>query len=137
MLEAFLAGSPVETRGFDREEPYRRMSGTDLWAAFLSRCEKLTEAAAAAARELSPDTEVMWTGRTVRVPFFAEHMREELILHRWDLTGDDGTAARALSEPWLTEHSVTSVGRPLGETLRVLRCRDVRARTRGAGAACA
>ncbi|MFE7209577.1 hypothetical protein ACFU93_06100 [Streptomyces sp. NPDC057611] len=40
-------------------------------------------------------------------------MREELILHRWDLTGDDRTAARSLNEPWMTEHTVVSVGRPL------------------------
>ncbi|MGW5462124.1 hypothetical protein [Streptomyces sp. NPDC003996] len=80
VLRAFLDGSPVETRGFDREVPFRRLSDSDLWATF---------------------------------PFFAEHMREELILHRWDLTGDDRTAVRALDEPWMTEHSVVSVGRPL------------------------
>ncbi|MER7839073.1 maleylpyruvate isomerase N-terminal domain-containing protein [Streptomyces sp. NPDC096040] len=115
VLQAFLDRSPVETRGFEREAPYRRMSDAELWAAFLSRCEKLTEVAAAAAQDLSPDTEVRWTGRSVKVPFFAEHMREELILHRWDLTGDDRTAVRALSEPWMTEHSVVQVGRPLLE----------------------
>ncbi|MEU6478056.1 maleylpyruvate isomerase N-terminal domain-containing protein [Streptomyces sp. NPDC047017] len=113
VLQAFLAGSPVETRSFEREAPYRRMSDAELWAAFLSRCEHLTEVAAAAAGDLSPDTEVRWTGRTVTVPFFIEHMREELILHRWDLTGDDRTALRSLNEPWMTEHSVVSVGRPL------------------------
>jgi hypothetical protein len=113
VLRAFHAGTPVETRGFEREAPYRRMSDAELWAAFLRRCEELTEVAAAAARDLDPDTEVMWTGRSVTVPFFAEHMREELILHRWDLTGDDRTAVRALDEPWMTEHSVVSVGRPL------------------------
>ncbi|MFJ9928514.1 MULTISPECIES: maleylpyruvate isomerase N-terminal domain-containing protein [Streptomyces] len=113
VLKAFLAGTPVETRGFDREAPYHRLSATDLWSAFLRNCAELTDIAAAAARDLPPDTEVRWTGRTVTVPFFAEHMREELILHRWDLTGDDGTAVRALTEPWMTEHSVVSVGRPL------------------------
>ncbi|MFR9788468.1 hypothetical protein ACL07V_07290 [Streptomyces sp. MB22_4] len=103
----------METRGFDREAPYRRLSDTDLWSAFLRNCAHLTDIAAAAARDLSPDTEIVWTGRTVTAPFFAEHMREELILHRWDLTGDDRTAVRALNEPWMTEHSVVSVGRPL------------------------
>ncbi|MEV6839653.1 maleylpyruvate isomerase N-terminal domain-containing protein [Streptomyces sp. NPDC051133] len=115
VLKAFLAGSPVQTRGFEREDPYRRMSDSDLWAAFMDRCAQLTEIAAAAAQDLSADTEVMWTGRSVKVPFFAEHMREELILHRWDLTGDDRTAVQALNEPWMTEHSVVSVGRPLLE----------------------
>ncbi|GAA2608520.1 maleylpyruvate isomerase N-terminal domain-containing protein [Streptomyces axinellae] len=113
VLRAFHAGAPVETRGFDREEPYRRMSDAELWDAFLNRCEQLTEVTEAAVQDLSPDTEVMWTSRSVRVPSFAEHMREELILHRWALTGDDRTAVRALTEPWMTEHSVFSVGRPL------------------------
>ncbi|WP_330342041.1 maleylpyruvate isomerase N-terminal domain-containing protein [Streptomyces sp. NBC_00557] len=113
VLEAYLAGTPVETRGFDREAPFRRMSDAELWATFLNRCERLTEIASAAAQDASPEAEVIWTGRTVKVPFFAEHMREELILHRWDLTGDDRTAVRALNEPWMTEHSVVSVGRPL------------------------
>ncbi|MEU9440932.1 maleylpyruvate isomerase N-terminal domain-containing protein [Streptomyces sp. NPDC048304] len=113
VLEAYLAGTPVETRGFDREAPFRRMSDTELWATFLNRCERLTEIVSAAAQDASPEAEVIWTGRTVKVPFFAEHMREELILHRWDLTGDDRTAVRALNEPWMTEHSVVSVGRPL------------------------
>ncbi|WP_225101104.1 maleylpyruvate isomerase N-terminal domain-containing protein [Streptomyces sp. CoH27] len=115
VLQAFLAGTPVPTRGFEREQPYRRMPDSDLWPAFLNNCEKLTEVAAAAARHLSPDTKIMWTGRSVTAPFFAEHMREELILHRWDLTGDDRTAVQALNEPWMTEHSVVSVGRPLLE----------------------
>jgi hypothetical protein len=52
----------------------------------------------------------MWTSRPVTPRFFAEHMREELVLHRWDLTGDDATAMRALSEPWMTQHSVRDVG---------------------------
>ncbi|MBY8883054.1 maleylpyruvate isomerase N-terminal domain-containing protein [Actinacidiphila acidipaludis] len=115
VLEAFHAGSPVETRGFDREIPFRRMPDAELWAAFRDRCERLAEVTAAAAEDLSPDDAVMWTGRSVTVPFFAEHMREELILHRWDLTGDDRTARQALEEPWMTEHSVVSVGRPLLE----------------------
>lgn len=115
VLEAFLDGTPVGTRGFEREDTYRGIPDSDLWTAFLSNCEKLSEVAAGAAHQLAPDTEIMWTGRTVKAPFFAEHMREELILHRWDLTGDDNTAVQALNEPWMTEHSVISVGRPLLE----------------------
>ncbi|GAA1952649.1 maleylpyruvate isomerase N-terminal domain-containing protein [Kitasatospora viridis] len=113
VLRAFHAGAPVATRGFDREEPYRRMSDPQLWAAFTANCEELAEVAAAAESDLPPDTPVQWTGRTVNVPFFAEHLREELILHRWDLTGDDRTAREALAAPWMTGHSVHLVGRPL------------------------
>ncbi|MEU6516098.1 maleylpyruvate isomerase N-terminal domain-containing protein [Streptomyces sp. NPDC046978] len=113
VLAAHLAGAPVETRGFDRENPYRAMTDRELWSAFHSRCEQLVEMTAAAACDASPHDEVRWTGRSVKVPFFAEHMREELVLHRWDLTGDDSIAVRALTESWMTEHSVNEVGQPL------------------------
>ncbi len=113
VLAAHLAGEPVATRGFDRENPYRTLSDAQLWSAFHARCEQLVDITEAAAQDLSPDTAVMWTGRSVKAPFFAEHMREELVLHRWDLTGDDGIAVRALTEPWMTEHSVNEVGQPL------------------------
>ncbi|MCQ4041208.1 maleylpyruvate isomerase N-terminal domain-containing protein [Streptantibioticus rubrisoli] len=113
VLGAHLAGEPVGTRGFHRESPYRAMPDSELWSAFVARCEELCEICAAAERDLPQATEVTWTGRTVNVPFFAEHMREELVLHRWDLTGDDRTATDALNQPWMTEHSVTLVGRPL------------------------
>jgi hypothetical protein len=113
VLAAHMAGDPVETRGFDRENPYRALSDADLWSAFHLRCEQLVEVTQAAAQDLSPEEEVAWTGRTVTPPFFAEHMREELVLHRWDLTGDDPVAVHALTEPWMTRHSVDDVGRPL------------------------
>jgi hypothetical protein len=113
VLAAQLAGEPVETRGFDREIPYRALSDAELWSAFVARCEHLADVTEAAAQDLPPETAVMWTGRSVNVPFFAEHMREELVLHRWDLTGDDDTAVRALNEAWMTEHSVNQVGQPL------------------------
>ncbi|MEV8565525.1 maleylpyruvate isomerase N-terminal domain-containing protein [Streptomyces sp. NPDC051322] len=113
VLAAHMAGAPVETRGFDREVPYRALSDSELWSAFTVRCEQLVDVAEAAVHDLSPDTEVIWTGRVVKPAFFAEHMREELVLHRWDMTGDDSTAVQALTEPWMTEHSVKEVGPPL------------------------
>jgi len=113
VLSAHMAGEPVATRGFDREDPYRALSDVELWAAFADRCERLADVTDAAARDLSPDTEIEWTGRTVTAPFFAEHMREELALHRWGLTGDDSTAVHALTQDWMTAHSVLEVGRPL------------------------
>jgi hypothetical protein len=56
---------------------------------------------------------VAWTGRTMKVPLFAEHMREELVLHGWDITGDDASAQARLAEHWMTTHSVLAVGKPL------------------------
>ncbi len=68
---------------------------------------------AVAADDVPADTDVAWTGRTMKVPWFAEHMREELVLHGWDITGDDAAAQARLAEPWMTTHSVVAVGKPL------------------------
>ena len=49
----------------------------------------------------------------MKVPQFGEHMREELVLHGWDITGDDPAAQARLGEAWMTDHSVFAVGTPL------------------------
>jgi hypothetical protein len=59
------------------------------------------------------DTDVAWTGRQMKVPCFAEHMREELVLHGWDITGDDDASTARLGQRWMTDHSVFAVGAPL------------------------
>jgi hypothetical protein len=60
-----------------------------------------------------PNTGVAWTGRTMKPPWFAEHMREECVSHTWDITGDDAAAQARLAEPWMMTHSVVAVGNPL------------------------
>ena len=112
VLGAHLAGEPVETRGFYREEPFRAMNDADLWSALVDRMAKLGEVAEAG-DGVPADTDVAWTGRTMKVPWFAEHMREELVLHGWDVTGDDPAAQSRLGERWMTDHSVFAVGTPL------------------------
>ncbi|OBG68171.1 MULTISPECIES: maleylpyruvate isomerase N-terminal domain-containing protein [unclassified Mycobacterium] len=113
VLAAHLEGEPVGTRGFEeREGPLRALNDPDLWDAFLDRMATLNRVAAAA-DDVPQDTDVAWTGRTMKVPWFAEHMREELVLHGWDITGDDAAARARLAEPWMTTHSVLAVGRPL------------------------
>lgn len=114
VLGAHLRGEPVATRGFaEREGPLRALNDADLWDVLHDRMAALDEVAAAA-EGVSADSDVAWTGRTMRVPWFAEHMREELVLHGWDITGDWDAEARArLAEPWMTSHSVVAVGRPL------------------------
>ena len=119
VLGAHLAGEPVATRSFEeREGPLRALNDADLWDALQDKMATLNEVAAAA-DEVPADTDVAWTGRTMKVPWFAEHIREELVLHGWDITGDwdnwDTSAAfqAALAEPWMTTHSVVAVGRPL------------------------
>jgi uncharacterized protein (TIGR03083 family) len=116
VLGAHLEGEPVGTRGFEeREAPLRTLSDADLREALVDRMAALNRVAAAA-DDVPADTDVAWTGRTMKVPWFAEHMREELVLHGWDITGDcDFSAAfqTALAEPWMTTHSIIAVGRPL------------------------
>jgi hypothetical protein len=36
-----------------------------------------------------------------------------MILHGWDITGDDAAAQARLAAPWMTDHSVYAVGAPL------------------------
>jgi uncharacterized protein (TIGR03083 family) len=113
VLGAHLEGEPVGTRGFEeREGPLRALNDADLWDALRDRMANLNEVAAAA-DDIPADTDVAWTGRTMKAPWFAEHMREELILHGWDVTGDDLRAQARLAEPWMTTHSVFAVGKPL------------------------
>lgn len=114
VLGAHLESDPVETRSFDeREGPYRRLADPELWMAFETRCEQLVDVCRAAACDLPAETPIRWTGRTVGPSFFAEHMREEMVLHRWDMTGDDEAAVHSLMQPWMTEHTVRDVGTPL------------------------
>jgi len=113
VLGAHLAGEPVPTRRFEeREAPLRAMNETDLWAALHRNMARLNEVAEAA-DDVPADTDVAWTGRTMKVPWFAEHMREELVLHGWDITGDDAAAQARMAQPWMTTHSVLAVGKPL------------------------
>jgi uncharacterized protein (TIGR03083 family) len=113
VLGAHLEGDPVGTRSFEeREAPLRAMNDTDLRDALHERMARLATVAEAG-DDVPAETDVAWTGRTMKVPWFAEHMREELVLHGWDITGDDPEAQTRLAEPWMTTHSVVAVGRPL------------------------
>jgi hypothetical protein len=112
VLAGHLAGEPVETRGFDREIPFRAMTDAELWDALVDRMALLGKVVEAG-EALPADTPVGWTGRTMKVSQFGEHMREELVLHGWDVTGDDPTTQARLGEAWMTDHSVFAVGRPL------------------------
>ncbi|MBV8196002.1 MAG: maleylpyruvate isomerase N-terminal domain-containing protein [Candidatus Dormibacteraeota bacterium] len=114
VLRAHLSGDVVpQTRSFEeREQPYRAMNDVDLHRALVDRMKELAQVGEEAA---VGDTEalVAWTGRHMRVRWFLEHMREELVIHRWDIAGDDDLSTTFLSSSWFTEHSVVAVGRPL------------------------
>jgi len=82
VLGGHLAGQPVATRGFEeREGPLRALNDADLWDALLDRMAALGDVAEAA-EGVPADTDVAWTGRTMKVTWSAEHMRDELGLHR-------------------------------------------------------
>lgn len=113
VLAAHLDRRPVPaTRSFEeREPPFRRMSDDDRLTALS---QVISELARVLERGLDePETWVPWTGRRMKVAWFGEHMRSELILHRWDLVGDDEQATTQLAQPWMTSHSVEAVGVPL------------------------
>jgi uncharacterized protein (TIGR03083 family) len=114
ILRAHLDGENIPpTRSFEEREPrYRNLDDTALERALAERINELA-VVAERAMELDPDAFVPWTGRQMRVRWFAEHMREELVIHRWDITGDDDVSTRKLGERWFTEHTVIAVGRPL------------------------
>ncbi|OBI32724.1 maleylpyruvate isomerase N-terminal domain-containing protein [Mycobacterium sp. E2238] len=138
VLAAHLDGEPVGTRGFEeREGPLRALNDADLWDALFDRMATLNRIAEAA-DDVPQDTDVAWTGRTMKVPWFAEHMREELVLHGWDITGDADMPAAlktGLADPWMTTHSVIAVGKPLlAKGAKQLRPGErVEARLRAAG----
>jgi len=88
------------------------MNDADLWDALVDRMAVLGKVVGAG-EAVPADTDVSWTGRTMKVPQFGEHMREELVLHGWDITGDDPAAQARLGEAWMTDHSVFAVGTPL------------------------
>ena len=113
VLGAHLEGESVGARSFEeREGPLRTLNDSDLWDALHDRMATLN-AVAAAGDQVAAETNVGWTGRTMKVPWFAVHMREELVLHGWDITGDDAAAQTQLAQPWMTTHIVIAVGRPV------------------------
>lgn len=134
VLAAHLDRRPVPaTRGFEeREAPFRALTDDDRLAALEHAIGDLCRVLERGLEE--PAAWVPWTGRHMRVAWFGEHMRSELVLHRWDLVGDDDVSTRALAEPWMTTHSVEAVGLPLlRRGQRALDGKDVTGRIRAPG----
>lgn len=113
VLAGHLGSTPVETRTFEeREADFHQLRDADLWQALIAALIRLDEVTKAG-DQLPVETDVAWTGRTMKIPWFAEHMREELALHSWDITGDTEDARVRLAQHWMTTHSVVAVGGPL------------------------
>jgi hypothetical protein len=72
VLGAHLEGESVGARSFEeREGPLRTLNDSDLWDALHDRMATLN-AVAAAGDQVPADANVGWTGRTMKVPWFAE-----------------------------------------------------------------
>ena len=115
VLGAHLEGGPVpSTRapGERGERALRALPNADLLDALEREMQRLA-VILAEAEHIGPEQFVPWAGRKMQVASFRDHMRGELVLHRWDITGDDEVGTRLLNEPWMTEHSVYAVGKPL------------------------
>jgi uncharacterized protein (TIGR03083 family) len=104
ILRAHVDGGPVPTtRPFEEREPqYRRLDDRALNRVLAERIDELA-VVVDHAMDVDPDALVPWTGRTMRVRWFGEHMREELVIHRWDIVGDDRISGELLGEPWFTD----------------------------------
>jgi hypothetical protein len=84
-----------------------------------------------------PDAVIGWTGRQMAVAKFLPHVRNEFAIHRWDFVGEDQTSIELLSQPELTEHAVSVLGRILllrGAQHDPFSGQDFHVRLRSAGA---
>jgi len=102
LVELAVAGEPVlSTREFDeREAPWRAVPDAELRAAFFDVGARFV----GALERLGSHQEVPFTGWAMNVDQLRTHARSELVLHRWDLTGDDPLSLQLLGQPDLVAH---------------------------------
>ncbi len=92
------------TRDFsEREEPFRTLGDGALRRALVVEGLRLADAIE---RRSAP---VMFTGRLLTVDQVITHVRSELVLHRWDITGGDDIDEHALADPALVAHVIECV----------------------------
>jgi uncharacterized protein (TIGR03083 family) len=107
LVEVAAADRPVPpTRAFDeREAPWRALADADLRGAFLDVGRRF----AGALESLPSGRLVPFTGWAMTDGQLRTHARSELVLHRWDLVGDDEQGARLLAQPELLRHGRTAL----------------------------
>lgn len=105
LIEDALAGSRSRpTREFaERESAYRALEYTDLLSALAGEAGRLDAAIDALERA---GGRVEFTGAVLDAAGFRLHTRSELVLHRWDMAGDDERGRGLLEQPELTRHAV-------------------------------
>jgi uncharacterized protein (TIGR03083 family) len=130
LVEEFLEGKPPRpTRSWEeREPPFRRLTDSNLKDALLDEAERFE-----AVVSQMPDTAtITYTGWEMDAARLRMHSHSEAVLHRWDLTGDDETSVRQLSEPALVEHVIAVFNSiPLPEAKRWLECEGICLRVPG------
>jgi uncharacterized protein (TIGR03083 family) len=108
LAEGALRGlAPRATQGFtERESPYLALPPSHLRRRFVVEAMRATAALLDLRRN---DLPVDFTGVKLSPTSLAAHAEAELVLHRWDLTGDDDVSIRALSRAELVTHAVSIV----------------------------
>jgi Mycothiol maleylpyruvate isomerase N-terminal domain len=106
LIEHHLSGRPERgTRGFEeRELPFRALDHDTLMGRLvdeIGRKQRAYEDLAA-----SEDPSIAFTGTRLTEEKSELHSRSEAALHRWDITGDDDTSQKLLSQPDLASHAV-------------------------------
>lgn len=110
LIELELDGAPTRpTRDFEeREAPYRALTPKKLRRAFFRQALRVTVAVERLS-QAGPNRSVTFTGAPLNAPTLLLHSESELVLHRWDIVGNDQISIRALSDPRFGVHAATTV----------------------------
>jgi hypothetical protein len=102
-----------ETRSFEvREAPLQALDHGHLLSQ-LEVEESRMRGVVGEVLERDPHAVIPWTGRRMAVAKFIPHLRNEHVLHRWDVAGDDEVSGQLLGSDDLVGHSVGALGRIL------------------------
>jgi uncharacterized protein (TIGR03083 family) len=110
LIELELSGAPTRpTRDFEgREAPYRALTPKRLRRSFFRQALRATIALDRLS-QAGPNRCVAFTGALLDAPTLLLHSESELVLHRWDIIGNDDISIRALGDPRFGAHATTTV----------------------------
>jgi hypothetical protein len=104
LIDDYLAGRTARaTRSWEvREPPFRAMPDAVLREQLVEQAVRFESNVAA----LTEDDTIVYTGRVMTAQRLRMHSHSEVVLHRWDLVGDDDAGVRALSDPAMVTHAI-------------------------------
>ncbi|WP_425563456.1 maleylpyruvate isomerase N-terminal domain-containing protein [Mycobacterium paraffinicum] len=110
LVELEISGAPPRpTRDFEeREAPYRALAPKKLRRELFRQALRASIAIERLSRA-GRGRRVTFTGALLDAPALVLHSESELVLHRWDIVGNDGVSVRALSDPRFAAHAATTV----------------------------